>query len=156
MIKRSFYKDTAVVRVTPRRTVKFVFPSRGATEGRWLKWLIFPMSREYQWQVLGCLFAHRTGERAFNQLERWHRSDVPSPQLDGAVVEWFPSCPAGGRASARWSEQRSPGQQLPKCKFCLCRNCPELQTRSTSSRQLSSLRNEDNLVLILGCGWQML
>lgn len=153
MIKRSFYKDAAVVRVAPQRPVKFVFPSHGATEGRWLKRLIFPMSREYRWQVQSCLFACCTGERALNRLERWHGSDVPSPQLDGAVVEMFPSCPAGGKASAWWSEQRSPGQQLPKCEFCPCYNFPELQTRSTSSRQLSSLWNEDNLILILGCHW---
>lgn len=45
------------------------------------------MSPEYPWQVQSRLSAHRTGEKALDRLERWHRNDVPSPQLDGAVVE---------------------------------------------------------------------
>lgn len=52
-----------------------------------------------------------------NQLERQHRGEVPSPQLDGAVVEMLPSCPAGRRASAWLSEQRSLGPQLPNVNF---------------------------------------
>lgn len=43
-------------------------------------------------------------ERVLNCLEWRHRSDVPSPQRDGAVVERFPSCPAGGGTSAWRSE----------------------------------------------------
>lgn len=109
LIKRSFYKDAAAVVCVISGMPRKVFSSCGAAEGRWLKGLIIPMSGNYCWQVQSCLVACRTGERASNQLERWHRSDVPSPHLDGR----HPSCPAAGRASAQWSEQRSLCQQLP-------------------------------------------
>lgn len=52
--KRIFYKDAAVVRVTPGMPRK-VFSSCGAAESRWLKGFIFLMSRKYCWQVQSCL-----------------------------------------------------------------------------------------------------
>lgn len=94
MIKRPFYQSNAAVCVTPGMPRK-VFPRCSATEGRWLKWLISPMSQECQWQDQTCLFTHHTEKRALNCLGRWHGSNVPSVQLDGVVVEIFPSCPAG-------------------------------------------------------------
>lgn len=143
MIKRSFYESNAVVCVTPGMLSK-VFPRCGATEGRWLKWLIFPMSQEYQWQDQSCLFTHHTGERALNCLERRRRSDVPSLQLNGAIAEIFPSCPVGKRTSAWWSEQTSLGQQLPNENFASPATAQGCKTLSTSSHHLSTLRYEDN------------